>query len=83
MWTQPPYNDKKSLLFLIPKNLNSLNYQVILILEWIPALSSTFSTTTEVKPLSKEPNSLKLFLGRSSNMAAHCSGGARACTWMG
>ncbi len=80
MWTQPPYNDKNSLLFLIPKNLNSLNYQVIL--EWIPALSSTISTTTEVKPLSKAPNS-QLFLGRCSNMAAHCSGGARACTWMG
>ncbi len=82
MWTQPPYNDKNSLLFLIPKNLNSLNYQVILILEWIPALFSTFSTTTEVKPLSKAPNP-QLFLGRSSNMAAHCSGGARVRTWMG
>ncbi len=36
VWTQLPYNDKNSLLyFLIPKNPNSLNYQAILILEWI------------------------------------------------
>ncbi len=36
VWTQPPYNDKNSLLFFYSlKNLNSLNYQAILILEWI------------------------------------------------
>ncbi len=34
LWTQPPYNDRNSLLFP-PKKLNSLNYQAILILEWI------------------------------------------------
>ncbi len=34
LWTQPPYSDINSLLFLIPQNLNSLNYQAILILEW-------------------------------------------------
>ncbi len=37
------------------------------------ALSSTCSTTTEVRPLSKAPNT-QLLLGCRSNMAAHCSG---------
>ncbi len=59
---------KNHSFFLIPKNLNSLNYQAILILEWISALSSTFSTTTEVKPLSKAPN-------------PNCSSGA-AAIWL-
>ncbi len=36
-------------------------------------LSSTFNTTTEVRPLSKAPNP-QLFPGCHSNMAAHCSG---------
>ncbi len=35
VWTQPPYNNKDSPPFFPPKNLNSLNYQTILILEWI------------------------------------------------
>ncbi len=36
LWTQIPYNDRNSLLFFLsPKNLNSLNYQAILILEWL------------------------------------------------
>ncbi len=35
LWTQPPYNDRNSLICLIPQNLNSINYQAILILEWI------------------------------------------------
>ncbi len=56
MWTQPPYNAKNSLLFIPPKNLNSLNYQAILILEWISSALSTLNTTTEVRPLSKAPN---------------------------
>ncbi len=36
-------------------------------------LSSTFNTTTEVRPLSKALNP-QLLPGRGSNMAAHCSG---------
>ncbi len=35
VWTQAPYNDKDSLLFFLPKYLNSLNYQASLVLEWI------------------------------------------------
>ncbi len=65
VWTQPPYKYKNSLLFLIPKKPK--HYQAILILEWIPVLSSTLNTTTEVRPLSKTPNP-QLLPGRRSNM---------------
>ncbi len=36
LWTQPPYNDRNSVLFFqSSQNLNSLNYQAMLILYWI------------------------------------------------
>ncbi len=60
------------MLFLIPQNLNSLNFQAILILEWITSALSTFNTTTEVRPLSKAPNP-QLFPWRRSSVCV-CGG---------
>ncbi len=74
-----------SFLLKSPQNLNSLNYQAILILEGITSALSTFNITTELRSLSKAPNP-QLFPGRRSNMAAHCSGcvfTVCVCTWMG
>ncbi len=61
---QPPYNDKNALLFLSPKNLNSLNYQAILILEWITSAlfhlqyhdwGETFEQDTEPPTVPRAP----------------------------
>ncbi len=65
VWTQSPYNDINSLHFLSPENLNNLNYQAILSLEWITSALSTLNTMIEVRSLSKALNP-QLLSGRRS-----------------
>ncbi len=64
--------------FWSPQNLNTLNYQAILILVWMYSALFTLNATTEVRPLIKAPNP-QLLPGRRSNMAAHCSGVCSRC----